>query len=30
LFGYLVSHRGIESNLEKVVAILRMKPLSYI
>jgi hypothetical protein len=27
LLGYIVSHRGIEANLEKIESIMRMEPL---
>jgi hypothetical protein len=27
LLGYIISHRGIDPNLEKVLAITKMKPL---
>jgi len=30
LLGNIVSHRGIEANLEKIAAITNMKPLTYI
>jgi len=30
LLGYIGSHHGIEANLEKIVAVTNMKPLTYV
>lgn len=30
IFGFMVSHRGIEANLDKILAILEMAPLKSI